>query len=316
VRKFQYEHIIFVASFVSLIILPWFFTLLLCPHAIEAYGTLNPALLLKANLFSIAWGVANLLCTLCYLRIGFVLGCGILTGVSMSIGTIVPMVIKGSGLFKSAPDLGSPAGWTVLIGVATTLIGVVFVSLAGFGRDRQERKSAPRSGKFLDGLLMAILTGVCAAGLSFSFVYSQGPIIRAMKARGAGDIAANFAVWAVALLGGALVSILYPAYLITKRRSWHVVTDNLVETAWFTFMGTAGCLGTALMGKGMITLGSLGASVGYGIQRSSGLAGSAAVGFISGEWSDVADKPRKQVRLGILIIILGAIVLAYGNTLS
>jgi len=41
-----------------------------------------------------------------------------------------------------------------------------------------------------------------------------------MKAQGAGDLAANMAVWAAALLGGALVNVLYPGWIMTKKRSW------------------------------------------------------------------------------------------------
>jgi L-rhamnose-H+ transport protein len=306
----------FVSSLVSLLFVPWLVTLALCPHALEAYRTVDRALLLKVNLFSVLWGVANLLCALSYLRVGFVLGGGILTGVSVSIGSVVPMVIKGSGLFKSAPNLDSPSGWTVLMGVTVTLFGVLCVSLAGFGRERDANNSVGHSGNFLVGLATATLTGICAVGLSFSFVYGQGPIISAMKARGAGDIGANFAVWSVGLFGAALLCILYPAYLITKGRSWHVLANSWPEAMWFVVMGTAGCLGITLMGKGMIILGSFGASVGYGIQRSSTLLGSAGVGFVSGEWSNVTGAPRQQVTLGIIVLILGVIVLGYGNSLS
>jgi drug/metabolite transporter (DMT)-like permease len=107
------------------------------------------------------------------------------------------MIVKGCGLFSGAPNLGSPAGRTVLVGVVVMLVGVVLVTLSGFGRDRVLKTSQPSSGSFGTGLIMVVLAGVLSVGLSFSFVYSQDPIVRAMKAEGAGDIPANFAVWAV-----------------------------------------------------------------------------------------------------------------------
>jgi len=104
-RKFQFEHWWFISMLVGLIILPWLATLTLCPNALEAYGSLDGSVLLKANALSLGWGVANILCGLCYVRIGIALTGGILTGLGVSIGVTVPMIVKGSGLFSPAWDL-------------------------------------------------------------------------------------------------------------------------------------------------------------------------------------------------------------------
>jgi len=55
---------------------------------------------------------------------------------------------------------------------------------AGFGRDK-----ALKNSKFgLEaswGVIMTIIAGILSCGISFAFVYSQGPILTAMKANGA-----------------------------------------------------------------------------------------------------------------------------------
>lgn len=219
-RKFQLEHWWFIGMLVGLIIMPWTITRFFCPHALAAYRTLAPAVLVKANVFAVAWGIANVLCGLCFVRIGFALTGGILTGLGISVGVTVPMLIEGTGLFSQASDWNSLAGRIVLLGVAIMLAAVLLVSLAGFGRDRALGRAGPSSsGGFLGGLVTVVIAGILSAGISFSFVYSQGPILEAMKARGAGDIQANFAVWAAGLLGGALINIAFPAYLMTKNKS-------------------------------------------------------------------------------------------------
>ena len=63
----------------------------------------------------------------------------ILTGLGVSVASIMPLIFKGSGLFKNAPDITSPAGLSVLCGIGVMLIGVALASLAGFGRDRELR---------------------------------------------------------------------------------------------------------------------------------------------------------------------------------
>jgi len=314
-KKFKYEHFAFVSMLIGLIIVPWTITLIYCPHAIQAYKSVDSGVLIKSNIFSFSWGIANILCFLCFIRIGFCLTGGILTGVGVSFGVITPMVFKGSGLFKNAPDITSTAGITVLAGVAVMILGVIMVSLAGFGREKALRQTQQQSGSFLAGLLMAIFGGIISCGISFAFVYSQGPVTEAMKAQGAGEIPANFAVWAVGLIGGAMINILYPAWLMTKNKSWNVLFENTKEILLAVIMGANFCISVALMGKGMLVLGTLGASVGFGVQQAMQMLGGQSVGFIAGEWKAVTGKPRWQMYFAIFILIVAAIIMAYGNSL-
>jgi hypothetical protein len=307
----------------------------------------------------------------------------ILTGLGVSVGAIVPMVFKGSGLFKGAADLGSHAGLAVLCGVVIMLVGVVLASFAGFGRDRQLRKTQATSGGFLGGLIMTVVAGVLSTGTAFAFVYSQDPIVANLSmvragrtititvdgnkeisgryevrsdgtislpgvgtvavgglnalhaserigamlaADGAvkrpevridtGSIAVTFAVFAVGLLGGALINIGYAVYLLTRNKSWHVFAQSWREIGLAVVIGINFCLATMLMGKGMLLLGALGGSVGWGIQQAMQMTGSQAVGFISGEWRGVTGKPRSQMYLAILVLIIAASLMAYGNTLA
>lgn len=315
-RRFQFEHWWFWGMSVGLILIPWLVTLVFCPHALAAYRTVDPAVLVKGNLFSLAWGIANVLCGLCFVRIGFALTGGILAGLGVSVGVTLPMIFKGSGLFSAAPNLGSPAGRTVLAGVGIMLVGVVFVSLAGFGRERALSNPQGRSGGFGSGLIMAVISGILSAGLSLSFVYSQGPVVAAMKAKGASDIPANFAVWAVGLLGGAFVNLSYPIYLMFRNKSWNVLTGSWREAALAALIGVNFCGAAALMGEGMLLLGAFGASVGLGIQQGMQMLGNQGVGFLSGEWRGVRGAPRWQMYIAIVILIVAAMILAYGNTLA
>ena len=255
-HHFQYEHWAFVAMLVGLIVAPWALTLSLCPHALAAYACVEPGVLLKSNLFSLSWGIANVLWLLCFARIGVSLTNGILTGVGVSVGVVTPMVFKGTGSFQNAPDAMSPAGLTVLFGVAVMLIGVLLVSLAGLGREKVLQESKRHSPGFAVGLVMAIFAGVLSAGISFAFVYSQGPVVAAMKARGADDIPANVAVWAAGLLAGALLNVLYPAYLMCRNKSWGTLFSSAREIALAAAFGLTFFAGVALMGKGMLLLGS------------------------------------------------------------
>jgi hypothetical protein len=382
-RKFQFEHWWFISMLVGLIIMPWTITLLGCPNAIEGLRAVPVGALVKANLFAAGWGVANVLCGLCFVRIGMALTGAILSGLGVSVGAIVPMVFKGSGLFKDAAGLGSPAGLAVLCGVAVMLIGVVLASLAGFGRDRELKKLQATAGGFLGGLIMTLIAGVLSTGTAFAFVYSQDPIVAnltvlrpasAVTVTVEGDkqvsgrhevrpdgtidmprigpvavgglnalhaseriqetlsanlatnrpevridtssLAVTFAVFAVSLFSGALVNIGYAAYLLTRNKSWNVFASSGKEIGLALVMGINFSLAVTLMGKGMLLLGALGGSVGWGIQQAMQMTGGQAVGFISGEWRGVTGKPRLQMYTAIAVLIVAAAIMAYGNTLA
>jgi hypothetical protein len=315
-KKLQFEHWWFIGMLVGLIIMPWAVTLIFCPNAIQAYGTVPMHTLILSNLFSLGWGVANVLCGLCYVRIGMALTGAILTGLGVSLGVTMPMIFKGSGMFHEAASIDSPAAKAVLLGVTIMIVGVLFASMAGFGRDRALKKSQKTEGSFLAGLIMTIAAGLLSAGISFAFVYSQGPIVQAMKHNGASEVAATFAVWAVGLSGGALINIIYPMILMTKKKSWGVLARNGKEVALAGIIGVNFCISTAMMGKGMLMLGALGASVGFGIQQAMQMLGGQGTGFISGEWHGVHGLPRRQMYIAIGLLIVAAVIMAYGNTLA
>ncbi len=315
-RHYAYEHIGFLASLIALILVPWFATLTFCPQAIAAYRSIDASILIKSNLFSLAWGVANVLCLMSYLRIGFCLTGGILIGVATPIGVLMPILFKGSGLFSRAPDLWSRAGLTILAGALVMIAGVVFVILSGLGRERVLNASSPTRQRLGAGLVLAVLAGVLSVGNSFSFVYCQDPIVTAMRERGASEMAANFAVWAVGLFAGGMVNVLVPVWLLTRNKTWHVFFAHPRDLALCLFSGVQGCLLFPIFGQGMLELGVLGASVGFGVSQALQMIGGQIVGFFWGEWRGVHGLPRRQIFAAIALLICAVWIMAAGNMLA
>jgi hypothetical protein len=379
-RTYRFEHWWFVGMLVGLVIMPWGIMLACCRHVPEALGAVPWPDLLLGNFFALGWGIANVLCGLCFVRIGVALTGAILAGLGVSIGAIVPMVFKGSGLFKDSAGLGSPAGLAVLAGVTVILVGVVLAAVAGFGRDRELRKLQQTSGGFLGGLIMTAIAGVLSSFFPFAFVYSQDRIIANLSVvepdrtiwviieggtkeahrvssagtielkdsgtiavggataadaaariqeritatrpgaeRGVlvetGSIPATFGAFAVCLAAGALLNVGYAAYLLTKNRSWNVFAQSGRELALAVIIGINMSVSFTLVGKGMLLLGALGASIGWGIQQPMQMTGSQLLGFVSGEWRGVHGKPRRQMYLAIAVLMVAALIMACGNTL-
>ena len=316
IKELKFEHYWFIGMLFGLLILPWVVVLIAVPHPKAIFTETGNAILI-GNLFSLGWGVANVLYGICIVRIGAALAGALLTSLGVSVGVLMPLIFKGSGLFKGAPDLYSQEGIMIITGVLTIIVGVIFISLAGIGREKQ-LKSENSSGdgsstSIMLGIFLAILAGVLSSCLSLSFVYSQGPIAKLIHSQGTSETITNIGVWASIMLGGAAVNLVYPAILITKNKSWHVLRKISRESILAAIIGIQLIVGAIMMGRGMVLLGVLGASVGFGIQQAIQITGNQSVGFVSGEWKGVTGKPKVFMYVGLGTIALSIIVLAFAS---
>ena len=324
-RKLSFEHYWFLGMLVSLVVVPWTVVLCCVPDPLQVYADVGWWPILKCNLFSVCWGIANVLYGICVLRIGAALTGAVLSGMGVAAGVTLPMILKGSGIFSDAPDISSQAGLVILSGVAVILVGVVISTLAGFGRDRivqKDKTAVQASGGFLLGLTMAVVAGILSAGLSLGFVYTYKPIFSAVTARGGDDISANMAVWAIGLLGGAAVNLGYPAWMMTKNRSWDKLFASGGDAALAVILGLQFIVAVALMGQGMLLLGVAGAAIGFGIQQALQLLGNQIVGFVSVDCLEqkpcerIRGRPLHQMIAAIVVLLAAVLVLALGKTLT
>jgi L-rhamnose-H+ transport protein len=320
IERLKFEHYWFIGMLVGLVLVPWGVVLLAVREPWTIFTEVGWWPLLVSNLFALSWGIANVLYGLCVVRIGAALTGAILSGLGVMAGVTLPMVVKAQGRFEDAPNLNSTAGSIVMLGVAIMLVGVAFSALAGFGRDRAakgaDQPAASGSGSFAVGLIMAAVAGLLSCGIALSFVYGQDAIIRAVepRARFGGEVTSNMAVWAVGLMGGALVNLVFPAWLMSKNRSWGELRASAKENMLAVAIGVQFVGSVALLGIGMRVMGPLGASVGFGIQQAMQILGNQLVGFASGEWRGVRGKPLNQMAIAIAVLLAAVAVLAVSNT--
>ena len=99
-RRLSFEHYWFLGMLVSLVLAPWAVVLCCVPRPWEVYAEVGWRPILLCNLFSICWGIANVLYGVCVLRIGAALTGAVLSGLGVAAGVTLPMILKGSGIFK------------------------------------------------------------------------------------------------------------------------------------------------------------------------------------------------------------------------
>ena len=308
--QYTFEHWAFVHALLALVVLPWGLAFALCPDLSGALRVLPVAGYLKANLWSLAWGAANVLCGLCFVRIGMSLTMGLLTGVGLPVGILLPMIVKGSGQFASAPALMSRVGFEIMGLTLLLVAAVAWMAQAGYGRERALGRGGRKGGAFSVGLAMAAASGVLQAGLSFAFVYSQGPLMEALAVRGANDAGAVAAVWAATLPGGAAVNALFPLWLMRRHRTAALLLNGgdfcLCVVRAVLFVGFLVCMGT-----GMRRMGALGASLGFGLYQGFQIISAQGVGVVSGEWRGVPRRIRFLMAWSVFLLLAAVSALAF-----
>jgi hypothetical protein len=70
------------------------------------------------------------------------------------------------------------------------------------------------------------------------------------------------------------------------------------------------------LGEGMLMLGALGASLGWGLVQGTLILGGQILGFLTGEWRGVAGTPRRQIYGAIVLLIVAMIVMACAKAVS
>lgn len=320
-KHYKYEQFGFISMITALLLLPWLLTSILCVQPLEGMAQVPIGVLIKGNLFSMAWGIAQVLAMLCFIRIGVSLTYGILCAVGAGVGVLTPMVFKATGAFQDAPSLLSKTGAVVILGVLVLLAGVVLAAAAGFGREKLQNSSTDTnlkrsSGSFAVGLLMVVVSGILSAGWGFAFAYTQGPITEIAEGLGSSPFAAKISVWAMALIGAAAVNIAYPAWLMTRNRSWSALLESPRDAGLSLVYGLLFFIPSLLLGEGMVMLGALGASVGWGVVQGTLILGGQMLGFITGEWRGVHGRPRRLIYSAIIVLIVAVIILASANGMN
>ena len=315
IKRLSFEHYWFIGMLAGLILLPWIIIFATVPSPLEVYRSVGRPLL-TANILSVGWGIANVLYGICIVHIGAAIAGAVLTSFGILVGVTMPLIFKGSGLFENAPGLFSPSGMMILSGLIVIVFGVTFMGKAGILREKEHDKNSStllKNKKFIHGLVLSILAGILSSCISLTFVYSQGPVVEAFMQQGASKIIANVAVWAGGLFGGALVNLVYPLYLMIRNRNMHVLFRPNREILLAAIIGIQLITGAFMLGRGMVLLGILGASVGFGIQQGMQIIGNQVVGFGSGEWRNITRRTRNFMYTGIILVLVAIVILSYAN---
>jgi L-rhamnose-H+ transport protein len=307
-RKWHWENTWLIFSLVSLVVLPWTLALILVNHLFQTYSSLAAAQFVTPILFGFGWGIAQVLFGISIQRLGLALAYAIVVGLGTLLGTLVPLFVQHRAQVDKTLLI------QVLAGIAVMLIGIAFSAWAGQIREHHQEVGASSRPlrQYRVAVLMAVLCGLLAPMLNYSFAFGQDIAVAAVHL-GNSEVRAAYAVWPIGLAGGLLPNLGYSVYLVRRNRSGGLFQAACPDVVWPLLMAILWMGAFALYGMSTSYLGRFGTSIGWGLFQIFMIMTATLSGVFTGEWKLAPRSARVLLALSILCLGGATALLAAAN---
>jgi L-rhamnose-H+ transport protein len=191
------------------------------------------------------------------------------------------------------------------------VLGIALTAWGGLIKERAratEVSDEPQRG-YLVSVLLAMLCGVLAPMLNYAFAFGQG-LAEAVRL-GNSPVAAAYAVWPVALLGGLIPNVGYSVYLLQRNSSWAAFGQSARDLFWPALMGVLWMGAFALYGMSAVYLGALGTSIGWGLFQIFMIIAATMSGLLTAEWRGAPRNAMALLATGMAGLIGATLLLSF-----
>lgn len=309
-RSFELENIYVPCTIVMMLILPFLMAAFVTPNWLEAMHAAGAGAVWKGVAYGFGWGVGSIMFGYGVTLAGMSVGFATIMGINTAVGSLLPLLVKSSA------DLLTPGGWTILVGIAGCVVGVVICGRAGFLRERNASANGQQH-KFRRALLICVASGLLSACANLGFAFTSRVGEEAQRL-GVSPVFSTLDSWLPVFWGAAVSLLLWFGGLQIRRGTWrNNVGPNAVHD-WLNgaLMGLIWFVATIPYGMGTYYLGRLGTSVGWAVYMAFTLLVANIFGFITGEWRGALIPARRTLYAGLSILIAAIVVLAIGNSMT
>jgi multidrug transporter EmrE-like cation transporter len=307
VRAWKWENVWLVFSVVSLVIVPWILAFAFVEHLTETYRALTLQQLAIPILLGAGWGIAQILFGVSVKRLGLGIAYAIIVGLGAVLGTLVPLFVQQRELAKEH------ALMLILSGVLVMSVGIFLTAWSGQIKERAAAiPESPSHRSYLAAIFLAVLCGLMAPMLNYSFAFGQD-IAKSAVAFGNQPVHAAYAVWPIALAGGLIPNATYSLWLLAKNRTWGLFRSAPPDFLRSSLMGVLWMGAFALYGMSATYLGALGTSVGWGLLQIFMIMTATMAGVLTGEWKHASRSARLLLGSGIAGLTVAIVLLAVSS---
>ena len=317
-KGWAWESYWMIYAIIALVVAPVTLAFLTVPKLCSLFIAAPSKELIYCYLCGAAWGFGGITWGLMIRYLGVGLGLAIGCGICSAAGTLVPKLITG----KFGELLKTDAGMVSLAGVAISIVGIVFVGMAGMSKEgelpEEVKKKAVAEYNFNKGILVAIFSGLASAGLGFGLQGGESLAKLALD-HGASSAWQGMPVLVVCLLGGFTVNGILCIVLNIKNKTggdyFKKDVPGLSNFSWAALAGVLWVCQFVAFKTGEPLMGNQG-YVGWAVLLGSSIMFSGILGVILGEWKGTSTKTRVLLWLGLGILLVSAVIAGYSGSLA
>jgi L-rhamnose-H+ transport protein len=296
-RKWPWENIWLVWALFALLILPLGLGVLAIPGFTRLFLPLSAPVLTMA-LFGALWGMGQVLFGIALEAIGISLATAIMLGVSIAVGTLVPLIVSGGNRLSALRVVA------LIAAVGLAVAGVALCARAG--QRLQAGTPAPRR-----GITYAVGAGLGAGLFNFSMAFGGTLMAKAARA-GSQPAWAQLAAWTPFLLAGAVMNVGYCGVRLLRGKTYRQFAVHGTISYWLRGILMAVLwLGSALLyGVAVRQMGNLGAVFAWPVYMSLIVLGTAAAGLLAGEWRAASRSALLTMSGGLAVLVVAVFAIS------
>jgi len=308
-RRWAWENTWLVFSISAYLLWPWLIVLLELPHFHTVLARTSSHSLLLLGLFGLAWGVGALTFGLGVDRLGLGLGFTVIIGLTVSAGSLIPMVVL------SPDELGRPKGLLTILALVLVVIGIAVCAWAGKLRGTQrDLRGALSPSSYAVGLAFCVISGLLSSSANLGFTFG-GEVIEKAIDLGAREAMAGNSVWALMTIPLFMCNATYCVWLLKRRATarLYFLPEARPYWGWGVLMGFSWIAGFVCYAPGVRRLGTLGPSVGWAIMMATMIITANLWGVIFREWKEASRSALALLFGGVGVLIVAIWVVGHAG---
>ncbi|MHB8862600.1 MAG: L-rhamnose/proton symporter RhaT [Pirellulaceae bacterium] len=306
------------------LILPILGAFLTIPDYLDVLAACPREAMLRSFLLGMLYGVGGLTFGLGIRYIGFSLNYTIAIGISAGLGTLAPLIWDPNRGWEwtIADKFSDFPGQIVLAGVVLSLAGIALCGWAGSLREQSEANPSTRY-SFKIGIPLAIIAGVLSAVFNFALLAGE-PLEIAAVAAGANQLLKMNAIYPFANGGAFATNLVLCSMLMLRNGTGGQllrVPGSRPSTLLFYYLmaGLSGVLWYSqffFYGMGHTHMGTRYGFTSWALHMAMLILFSNLYGWLFREWDGADRLPRRVLHVGMLVIVVATLIIAYGNYLG
>jgi hypothetical protein len=312
-KDFKFENTWGLFFMLTMFLVPIVASLTLIDGFKEVFAAVPSDIIMKMALASVLWGIGVMMWGKAINHIGLSLGFSLFIGTVILVGSVLPFLVEG------LPE--QRVFLTVLAGIFVVLIGVLFNGRAGILREQDELKAGDKKaeqGGMVKGITIAVVGGLLATGFSYANAVGRPFIHQASQAAGNAEWVTAVGVMFPIFISGGIVMATYFAWQLSTKKAWaDFKTPNFGKNfVLILIMAVFHYAASALFAFAAFKLGEIGNTVGYAIFNTSCVATAIVSGIVTNEWANASSKAKTFLYVSLASMIVGIIIIAYGNGIA